>query len=48
MPTHIKVWGCLIALCFGVAIGTSDPIITRVCGGFAVGACIAICLIERD
>lgn len=42
MPTHIKVWGCLIALCFGVAIGTSDPVLSNMAVCFIIVSCVAL------
>lgn len=48
MPKRLMTWLCLIAALLGAALGAPDPIITRVCGGFIIGSCIAMCLIERD
>lgn len=48
MPKRLMLWLCLIVLMMGVACGTSDPIIARICAGFALGACLAMCLIERS
>lgn len=46
MPTHIKVFGGLIALCFGVAIGTSDPVLSNMAVCFIVMACVALYISE--
>ena len=48
MPKRLMLWLYLIALVMGFACGTSDLIITRVCGGLALGACLAMCFIEGD
>ena len=42
----IKVWLCLIALCFGVAIGTSDPVLTGMAVCFIIVSCVVLCLGE--
>lgn len=42
MPTHIKVFGGLIALCFGIAIGASDPVLSNMAVGFIVVACVVL------
>lgn len=48
MPTRIKVWGCLIALCFGVAIGTSDPVLFNMSVCFIIVACVVLYINEGD
>ena len=42
----IKVWLCLIALCFGVAIGTSDTVLTSMAVCFIIVSCIVLYLSE--
>lgn len=46
MPAHSKVWGCLIALCFGVAIGTSDPVLSNMAVCFIIVACVVLYISE--
>lgn len=46
MSTRIKVWGCLIALCFGVAIGTSDPALSNMAVCFIFMACVVLYINE--
>lgn len=46
MPMRIKVLGCLIALCFGAAIGTSDPVLSNMAVCFIIVACVALYISE--
>ena len=46
MPMRIKVWGCLIAMCFGVAIGTSNHELSNMAVGFIIVACVVLYIIE--
>lgn len=48
MYTAAKVLGCLIALGFGVAIGTADPVITGEAVGLIIAAGVVLYITEGD